>query len=670
MSSPSQDGPRQGIRHNLENRVKPPKVGLRRLAAKYLILALPPLIALLGVLCLQLLPLWLLYSYRAFVASCARALVGPDRLPNSDTQTFAAAMAVLITLAGAVHWMRRERKVFPRLPGKKRVCVIGGGISGICVAKESLQAGHEVVLLEKGAQLGGVWKTRAWTQTMTTSSNMNTSFSDFIFPEVFLENSHIGFATTAQFAAYLDSYVRHFKVAAVARLGTTVLSVTKPEGGGDGVTVAWRDTQGQVTEQRFDAVAVCTGLPNQPRPCPLEGAEHFEGSISHSASYTSAVPFKGKRVLVVGTGESASDIVAEVAEVSTVTTPVSVSQHSPVFFLHRDHYEAPPDYAENRLLLLCSAVARSVYLKVLYVPLVLLGGLTTQLHAMPSGLSFLRFLLLYKLPVDPEQPTALCSVLHVTKSGCMLGAITDGTAVHRPKALRCSGGKTIMFEDGTAEDYDEIILANGFCPSTFTMLEGLGLQHSKDHERFNLTFDPAHPEVAFIGFTRGQVGALPTAIEMQARWFALLVSGERRLPSQEAMTARVRFVAGQTRGKYAARHSWVVANYLAENFVLCAPDLLPLLLTRPRVAWKLLTRSFAAWQFRLQGPGAQRELALEAYDSVQLRSNIPGQTAHLAVLLMIAASHGWWFVLDALPLPWKVRLVLNGVFMPTGHESF
>lgn len=61
--------------------------------------------------------------------------------------------------------------------------MIGGGVAGLATAKECLEQGLDVTVLEKGPSLGGVWAKagpgrRAWDGTRSTSSLFNTSFSD------------------------------------------------------------------------------------------------------------------------------------------------------------------------------------------------------------------------------------------------------------------------------------------------------------------------------------------------------------------------------------------------------------------------------------------------------------------------------------------------------------
>lgn len=69
-----------------------------------------------------------------------------------------------------------------------------------------------------------------------------------------------------------------------------------------------------VEEGGFHAVCICTGTNTWASlPC-FKGQENFKGEIMHSERYRSAEEFAGKRVLVVGSGESGSDICNEISK--------------------------------------------------------------------------------------------------------------------------------------------------------------------------------------------------------------------------------------------------------------------------------------------------------------------------------------------------------------------
>ena len=87
-------------------------------------------------------------------------------------------------------------------------------------------------------------------------------------------------------------------------------------GGAGGAGSAGGQKRGEgktVYEEEFYAVAVCSGLHNTPHvPTCVAGMETFTGRAVHSADYQRASDYKGNRVLIVGSGETAMDIASQV----------------------------------------------------------------------------------------------------------------------------------------------------------------------------------------------------------------------------------------------------------------------------------------------------------------------------------------------------------------------
>jgi dimethylaniline monooxygenase (N-oxide forming) len=81
----------------------------------------------------------------------------------------------------------------------------------------------------------------------------------------------------------------------------------RPYGGSERCVGVVEDDLALPSVQAFDAIAVCTGTNNYSALPHFEGQEDFQGKIVHSESYKDAEAFRGKRVLVVGAGESGED---------------------------------------------------------------------------------------------------------------------------------------------------------------------------------------------------------------------------------------------------------------------------------------------------------------------------------------------------------------------------
>lgn len=201
------------------------------------------------------------------------------------------------------------------MPQSKRdftdVIVIGAGWSGLMACKYMLEEGLTVVALEKRADVGGLWCfskdpsiVTVMRNTKTTSSSSVTEMSDFPMLE------DIGaFPKHEDVLSYLKSYCDAFKLWPHIRLDHAVRNAVKKDG-------LWqvKCETGSVFTSKF--LVVCTGcvqIPNRALEDTL--LKHFEGEIHHSSTLKSFVPeHKNKRVMLIGGGETASDVVEEWCE--------------------------------------------------------------------------------------------------------------------------------------------------------------------------------------------------------------------------------------------------------------------------------------------------------------------------------------------------------------------
>jgi dimethylaniline monooxygenase (N-oxide forming) len=188
-----------------------------------------------------------------------------------------------------------------------KVCVIGAGISGLVTAKTLKIRGHEVTVLERRRNLGGVWDPDfSYPEVGTQTNGTQYSYSDFPMPAEYPE-----WPDGAQMFAYLTEYATRFGVLGDIEFGSDVQTLRFDE-----QRRVWEVTvdDGTSSETRdFDYVAICTGVFNRPNVPALEGREEFEtggGVVAHTSQVTNAEMLDGKRVVVVGFQKSATDVVA------------------------------------------------------------------------------------------------------------------------------------------------------------------------------------------------------------------------------------------------------------------------------------------------------------------------------------------------------------------------
>ncbi|MEA2495424.1 MAG: hypothetical protein QOJ29_3335, partial [Thermoleophilaceae bacterium] len=146
---------------------------------------------------------------------------------------------------------------------------------------------------------------------------------------------------------------------------------------------------------------------------------------------------------------------------------------------------------------------------------------------------------------------------------------------------------------------------------------------------YRCCFEPAYGEtLAFIGFVRPPIGAIPPMAEMQARWFAQLLSGRLKLPRSGAMEAETDGVLARRRAYHRAVFDRIpnlvdYSTYMDDlaDLVGCKPRLSGLLRS-PRLLYKLYTSAFSAAQYRLSGPHPDpvmaRTVIMHAHSHVRL----------------------------------------------------
>lgn len=189
-------------------------------------------------------------------------------------------------------------------PSDHTVGIIGGGASGIGVAKALTEAGLDYEVLEATDGLGGNWQptgpaSKMYQSVHLISSKRNTQFADVPMPE-----GYPHYPRHTQMYAYLLSVAQRYRVAEHTRFGTRVASA-RPEAG------RWLCELDDGAHRRYDHLVVCNGLLRTPVVPRVEG--RFDGLSLHSGEYRSADVFRGRRVLVVGAGNSGCDIAVDAA---------------------------------------------------------------------------------------------------------------------------------------------------------------------------------------------------------------------------------------------------------------------------------------------------------------------------------------------------------------------
>jgi dimethylaniline monooxygenase (N-oxide forming) len=522
----------------------------------------------------------------------------------------------------------------------RRVAVIGAGPAGLVTVKELLDEGHAPTGFEKAPGLGGVFRFDekdgvVWESCRLTSSGLLTAYSDF--PVARDRAEHM---TAGEYVGYLGGYCQQFDLGRHIKFGARVESVTR-DARGDW-RVRWVDAQG-VHEERFDAVAVCSGLHQHPHVPRLPGQDTYTGEIMHSAQYRRPAQVAGRKVLIIGAGESGADVVAEVAANAAKAV---LSLRRGVAVLPRRMFGKPKDYQTSRVLNSAAHWVfqtrhprddrkRNIY-RTVFLPLVVVDKCLQILFRVVW--EFLPLLWSRRLAeIKANLKTRRMTVRLLRESGGTLteqfGTKTDdfvramalGRCRRAPAVTRFEG-RQVLFEDGSRFDPDLVILCTGFETRMPFLDDALARA-----PRYLHTFNPeVGASLGFVGFLRPAFGAIPPLAELQARWFALLQSGKAELPSGPLMRESIEGLAGfrehifrAVRGRldYLVDHTWFCDELAAR--IGCKPGWRDV--RRESLAFRLrfFAGPFVAAQYRLVGPHAKPSITRDVMTSLPIMHPLP-----------------------------------------------
>lgn len=309
-------------------------------------------------------------------------------------------------------------------------CVIGAGPSGLTALKNLISLGIPAVCLEREDDIGGNWyfgsgASAVFASTRLISSKSLTAYTDFPMPRQWP-----AYPDHRRCLAYLHAYADRFDLRRHIRTRTPVGSVTPLAGGG------WRVTHdGGAFECR--GLVIANGHNHAPRWPETPG--RFSGPFLHACQYTSPldpVPIAGKRVLVIGGGNSGCDIAVECSRHAARTVHSTRRGYHvvPRFIMGR-----PADLRGERLL----AMGAPAWLR----RIVSLRAIDRAI-----GLSWKHGL---------PRPDHRLWDSHPVINSDLLARIDAGAIVPRGDVRRFDGGAAI-FADGSQESFDVVICATGY----------------------------------------------------------------------------------------------------------------------------------------------------------------------------------------------------------------
>ena len=353
-------------------------------------------------------------------------------------------------------------------PRDAEILVVGAGASGLSAAACLERLGRRPVVVHRDDRVGATWRGRYDRLHLHTTRR----FSGLPFHHV--PDSYGRFVAKDDYARYLESYADRLGLEVHGGIAVRAIRPAGEPG-------AWSlETDDRSWTSR--AVVVATGRHRLKALPSVAGAETFGGPIVHSADYRSGQSFSGRRVLVVGIGNSGAEIAADLVEQGAGRVEIAVRTSPPI--VSREVAGIPVQIFG---ILLSPFPARLVDRAAAGMRRLALGDLSRYGLGPPAWGSF------------SERRPAVIDVgfVHELKAG----------RVHvRPDVLRFRRGGAV-FSDGSEEDFDAVVAATGFRTGLEELLDLPGVLDGDGLPREGR--EAGRPEgLFFAGFTetvRGQL---------------------------------------------------------------------------------------------------------------------------------------------------------------------
>ncbi len=384
----------------------------------------------------------------------------------------------------------------PDAETRSRFALVGAGPMGLAAAKVLGEQGIAYDGFEFSDDVGGLWDIENPKSTMYDSAHLISSKTMTEFTDFPMRDDVAEYPSHREMKAYFRDFADHYGIREHYRFNTEVTGMTPLGGDGDGWRVTWRDAEGE-HEAVYAGVMIANGTLSEPNMPEFPGA--FAGELIHSSAYRSASQFDGKRVLIVGAGNSGCDIAVDAIHHGV---SCDLSMRRGYYFVPKYIFGKPADT---------------------------LGGLIK----LPMWLKRkIDGMILKWFVGDPQKygfpkPDYALYESHPVVNSLVLFHAGHGDLKVRADIARMEG-KTVHFNDGTSGDYDMIVAATGYkLHYPFIEKRWLNWQGDAPHLYLN-AMHPERDDIFVLGMVEasglGWQGRHEQA-EMVARYIAGLRTG-------------------------------------------------------------------------------------------------------------------------------------------------
>jgi len=305
--------------------------------------------------------------------------------------------------------------------------VIGAGPMGLAAARNLQKYDIDFIGFELNDDVGGLWDIDNPHSTMYETAHLISSKGMTEFVEFPMADSVATYPRHDELKTYFQDFAHHFGLYDRYEFNTEVVAV-EPENDGWRVTT---ERDGERQSRWFDGVLIANGTLHHPKMTELPGS--FDGEIMHSSHYRYPEQFEGKRVLIVGCGNSACDMAIDAVHRAA---SVDLSVRRGYYFLPKFIGGKPTDTLGGKFKL------------PMRIKQVVDAKLIEKVIGKPSD---------YGLP-DPDYRMYES---HPVINSLVLHHLGHGDITPR-RDIADMSGRTVTFTDGESGEYDLILLATGY----------------------------------------------------------------------------------------------------------------------------------------------------------------------------------------------------------------
>ena len=410
------------------------------------------------------------------------------------------------------------------------VCIIGAGPGGLSAARALKAQGLGYEQFERHSDLGGLWDPSNPGSPIYESTHFISSRDLSAFIGHPMPRDYPDYPSHRQILAYLRSFADAFGLRERIQFNTHVVRIQKDS------TARWVVDLSDGTRRLYHAVICATGVNWDPSMPQFAG--QFEGEVRHSVTYKHGDEFRGKRVLIVGAGNSGADIACDAA---THAQQAFISMRRGYHFVPKHLMGKPADeFAET-------------------------GPHLPMWLARPIFSALLRFVNGDLTRLGLQRPDHRLFETHPLLNSRLLHHLQHGNIRAKPDIERLDG-KQVVFKDGTRETIDLVLCATGYrwsCPYATEFFEWVGGRPQMYLSMFNRN----HRNLFGIGYLETNSSAYKL-FDTQAYMIASYLKAQRTAPQsaqkfdaimrqdEPDLSGGINFVKSQRHAVYIDAHTF------------------------------------------------------------------------------------------------------------------